>query len=113
VQASSVRLVRARKGCFLSAHLKSSRNLQVHRASVVGGKTTFMAPYKRTLFWQHGWDIAAVALVLFVNLFGLFYGLARLVFLKNTGVKLHHLDRQLSTRDAVLFGLTGRTDDNR
>jgi hypothetical protein len=77
----------------------------------VAGETTFLAPYKRMLFWEHGWDIAAVAVVVLVNLFGLFYGLARLIFLKNTGVKLHHLDRQLSTRDAVVLGVIGRVDD--
>ena len=44
--------------------------------------------------------------MLFVNLFALFYGLARLIFLKNTGVKLHHLDRQFATRDTVLSDLS-------
>jgi hypothetical protein len=50
-------------------------------------------------------------LVVFVNLFALFYGIARLVFLKDTGVKLHHLDRQLATRDTVLTDLTRRIEE--
>jgi len=38
-------------------------------------------------------------------------GIARLVFLKDTGVKLHHLDRQLATRDTVLADLTRRIEE--
>jgi hypothetical protein len=41
----------------------------------------------------------------------LFYGIGRLVFLKDTGVKLHHLDRQLATRDTVLADLTRRINE--
>lgn len=73
--------------------------------------TTFLAPYKRTIVHEHGFYIAGFLLVLFLNLFALFYGLARLLFLKDTGVKLHHLDRQLTTRDTVLTDLTRRIED--
>jgi hypothetical protein len=74
----------------------------------VGGELTYLAPYKRLLFRDHGLQIGLFLLVLFVNLFALFYGLARLLFLKDTGVKLHHLDRQLATRDTVLLDLSNR-----
>ena len=77
----------------------------------VGGETTFLAPYKRLLIRDHGVQIGLFILVAFVNLFALFYGLARLVFLKDTGVKLHHLDRQLTTRDTVLADLTRRIEE--
>jgi hypothetical protein len=56
----------------------------------VGGEMTFLAPYKRLLLREHGVQIGVFLLVVFVNLFALFYGIARLVFLKDTGVKLHH-----------------------
>ena len=56
-------------------------------------------------------QIGLFILVVFVNLFALFYGLARLIFLKDTGVKLHHLDRQLTTRDTVLADLTLRIEE--
>ena len=56
-------------------------------------------------------QIGLFILVVFVNLFALFYGLARLIFLKDTGVKLHHLDRQLTTRDTVLADLTRRIEE--
>jgi hypothetical protein len=39
------------------------------------------------------------AAVLSVNLFGLALGLGRRFFLKNTGRKLSHLDRQFNVRD--------------
>jgi hypothetical protein len=77
----------------------------------IAAETTYLAPYKRALFRDHAIDIAIVLLVLFVNLFALFYGFARLLFLKDTGVKLHHLDRQLTTRDTVLTDLTRRIED--
>jgi hypothetical protein len=63
------------------------------------------------LIREHGVHIGLFLLVVFVNLFALFYGFARLVFLKDTGVKLHHLDRQLATRDTVLADLTRRIQE--
>ena len=77
----------------------------------VGGETTFLAPYKRLLFTQYGVQIGLFVLVVFVNLFAAFYGLSRVLFLKDTGVKLRHLDRQLTTRDTVLSELTDRLED--
>ena len=77
----------------------------------VGGETTFLAPYKRLLFTQYGVQIGLFLLVIFVNLFAMFYGLSRVLFLKDTGVKLRHLDRQLTTRDTVLAELSERLED--
>ena len=77
----------------------------------VAGETTFLVPYKRELFRVHGIHIGLFLLAVFVNLFAAFYGLSRLLFLKDTGVKLRHLDRQLATRDTVLSELTDRLED--
>ena len=77
----------------------------------VGGETTFLAPYKRLLFTQYGVQIGLFLMVVFVNLFAMFYGLSRVLFLKDTGVKLRHLDRQLTTRDTVLAELSERLED--
>lgn len=77
----------------------------------VAGETTFLVPYKRELFRAHGIHIGLFLLVVFVNLFALCYGVARVLFLKDTGHKLHHLDRQLATRDTVLADLTDRLED--
>ena len=77
----------------------------------VGGETTFLAPYKRLLFTEYDVQVGLFLLVLFINLFAACYGVARVLFLKDTGVKLQHLDRQLATRDTVLADLTQRLED--
>ena len=71
-------------------------------AAWLAGELAFLAPYKRTLFRQHGWFIAGLALVVFFNLCALYYSVARWLFLRDTGRKLLHLDRQLGTSDAAL-----------
>lgn len=77
----------------------------------VAGETTFLAPYKRLLFTECGVQIGVFLLVVFVNLFAACYGIARLLFLRDTGHKLHHLDRQLVTRDTVLADLSRRLEE--
>ncbi len=77
----------------------------------VGGETTFLTPYKRSLFTEYGVHIGLFVLVLFVNLFASCYAVARLLFLRDTGHKLHHLDRQLASRDTVLADLTDRLEE--
>jgi hypothetical protein len=74
-------------------------------AAWLAGELSFLAPYKATLFGRHGWLIGGVALVLFFNLCALYYSVARWLFLRDTGRKLLHLDRQLGTSDAALEDL--------
>lgn len=71
-------------------------------AAWLAGELSFLAPHKATLFRRHGWLIGGVALVLFFNLCALYYSAARWLFLRDTGRKLLHLDRQLGTSDAAL-----------
>ncbi|MGE3335732.1 MAG: hypothetical protein AB7I36_18965 [Rhodospirillaceae bacterium] len=75
------------------------------------GETAFLAPYKRLLFTEYGVQIGVFLLVVFINLFAACYGIGRWLFLKDTGHKLHHLDRQLVTRDTVLADLSRRMED--
>jgi hypothetical protein len=77
----------------------------------IAGETTFLTPYKRSLFTEYGIHIGTFVLVVFVNLFAGCYAIGRLLFLRDTGHKLHHLDRQLSTRDTVLADLTDRLEE--
>src|SRR5216117_1848508 len=56
----------------------------------------FMARYKAALFHAYGDSVLIFAAVLAVNLFGLTLALGRRFFLKNTGRKLSHLDRQFN-----------------
>ena len=72
------------------------------------GQIDFLAPHKRLIFGQHLWLIVGVAVVLFVNLFAAAYVLTRGLFLKDTGRKLAHVDRQLGTADTVARDLSER-----
>lgn len=71
----------------------------------LAGELSFLAPYKATLFRRHGWFIGGFTLVLFFNLCALYYSVARWLFLRDSGRKLLHLDRQLGTSDAALEDL--------
>jgi len=70
----------------------------------------FLAPYKRLIFGQHLWLIVGAAVIIFVNFFALAYSLARAVFLKDTGRKLAHVERQLQTPDSVVRDLSDRLE---
>ncbi len=69
--------------------------------SWLAGELTFLAPYKATLFRRHAAVLGGGTLLLFLNLFALFYGISRWIFLRDAGRKLTHLDRQLGTADGV------------
>jgi hypothetical protein len=71
-------------------------------AAWLAGELTFLAPYKGFLFRRHGVVIGVGALLLFLNLCAIYYSVARWLFLRDTGRKLLHLDRQLATRDSAL-----------
>jgi hypothetical protein len=54
----------------------------------------FMAPYKAVLFHAYGRTLLVAVTVLFLNVFGAALAINRKFFLKDTGRKLTHLDRQ-------------------
>ena len=58
----------------------------------------FMAPYKSVLFHEYGTTILIATTVLFINVFGAALLIQRKFFLKDTGRKLSHLDRQFQVR---------------
>jgi len=74
-------------------------------AGSLAGELRFLAPYKTVLFREHAALIGWAALILFLNLTATYYSVARWLFLRDTGRKLLHLDRQLATGDAVLDDL--------
>jgi len=57
----------------------------------------FMARYKSLLFEAYGTTILACASILFFNVFAAAFALQRRFFLKDTGRKLSHLDKQFQT----------------
>ena len=60
----------------------------------------FMARYKVVLYHAYGTTILIFLVVLFVNLFGAALAISRRFFLKNTGRKLSHLDKQFNVSHA-------------
>jgi hypothetical protein len=72
------------------------------------GAVEFLAPYKRVIFAQYLWVIVGAGVVIFVNLFALAYALNRSLFLKDTGRKLAHVERQLGTGDTIARDLSDR-----
>ncbi|MCL4849371.1 MAG: hypothetical protein KJ066_22695 [Acidobacteria bacterium] len=71
-------------------------------AAWLAGELSFLAPYKGFLFRRHAGVIGGGALLVFLNLCALYYTVARWLFLRDTGRKLLHLDRQLATNDSAL-----------
>ena len=62
----------------------------------------FLVPYKALLFHEYGTLILLFAGVLSLNLFALLLAINRRFFLKDTGRKLSHLDKQLHVGDGEL-----------
>ena len=56
---------------------------------------SFLVPYKIVLLHEYGRTVFVYVAVLFLNLFAATFTLIRKFFLKDTGRKLFHLDKQL------------------
>jgi hypothetical protein len=76
----------------------------------LAGELSFLAPYKGMLFRRHGWPIGGSVLLLFLNLCAVYYTVSRWLFLRDTGRKLLHIDRQLGTPDGLLDDIDPRLD---
>ena len=59
------------------------------------GELKFFIPFKTVLFHEYGTAILVYLATLFLNLFAAAFVLNRKFFLKDTGRKLSHLDKQL------------------
>ena len=62
----------------------------------LGNELRFLIPYRFLLLHQYGAAILLSITVLFVNLTGAFFTFGRRFFLKDTGRKLAHFDRELN-----------------
>lgn len=71
----------------------------------------FLIPYRHVLFMKYGSAIAGFAAVLFVNIFAAVYMICRSLFLKDTGRKLAHLEKQLRTGDPLAEELSRRLNE--
>jgi hypothetical protein len=68
----------------------------------------FLIPYRHVILIKYGWHLAAFAAALFINLFAAIYAVIRKLFLKDTGRKLAHLEKQLRTGQSVSEELSER-----
>ena|SRR5437667_2710770 len=62
----------------------------------LGNELRFLIPYRFLLVHQYGAVLLLSVTVLFLNLTGAFFTFARRFFLKDTGRKLAHFDRELN-----------------
>lgn len=60
------------------------------------GELKFLIPYRRILVHQYGGVILAWTAVLFTNVLAAVYAVQRKFFLKDTGRKLTHVDKQVA-----------------
>jgi hypothetical protein len=62
----------------------------------------FLIPYKAVLFRNYWLPISVYGLLFFLNLVAGFFALIRKFFLKDTGRKLLHLDRQFEAGETEI-----------
>jgi hypothetical protein len=74
----------------------------------LAGEVSFLAPFRAVLFRNYGHYILGGVVLLFFNAFGLYYGLVRWLFLRDTGRKLTHVDRQLDETNGLQTQLLSR-----
>ena len=67
-----------------------------------------LAHYRSLIFHRYGVEIGCFAALVFLNLLGAVYSLNRRFFLRDTGRKLSHLDRQLRSRESISHELSRR-----
>ncbi|MCU1262129.1 MAG: hypothetical protein JWO80_5014 [Bryobacterales bacterium] len=74
----------------------------------VMGELTFLSPYRGFILHRYGAIIGWFALLAFVNLFAGILAVNRKLFLKDTGRKLAHVEKQLRTGSSISEELSER-----
>ena len=69
---------------------------------VVMGDLAYLAPYRDHFLTRYGILAAILGAALFANIFAAFFTLNRKFFLKDTGRRLSHLDKQIKTHQSEL-----------
>jgi len=75
-------------------------------ALVLLGECRFLIPYRALLVHTYGRTILVFSAVLFLNVFAGVYLACRKLFLKDTGRKLVHLEKQLRSGPSILDELS-------
>jgi hypothetical protein len=66
------------------------------------GELRFLVPYRLYIAHHYGGAILLWGVITFVNVFAAVYALQRKLFLKDTGRKLSHIDKQVMTGGSPL-----------
>ena len=74
----------------------------------VAGQLSFLAPFKHLILREYLGVILGALAIVFINLFAVFYLMTRALFLKDTGRKLAHVEKQLRTGDSIVHDLSAR-----
>jgi len=61
----------------------------------------FLIPYRRLLVVKYAGALMIFAAALFLNLFAAFYLICRKLFLKDTGRKLAHIEKQVRSGSSI------------
>jgi hypothetical protein len=72
---------------------------------------SFLIPYRQFLIQSYASTIGLFASALFLNLFAAIYMIGRQLFLKDTGRKLAHIEKQLRTGASISQELSERLDE--
>ena len=72
------------------------------------GECSFLIPYRHLIVAQYGTTIAGFTALLFLNVFAAMYVLGRKLFLKDTGRKLAHVEKQLRSGESISDELSKR-----
>jgi hypothetical protein len=71
----------------------------------------FLIPYRAALVHVYGPALGLWAAVAFVNIFAACYAVSRVVFLKDSGQKLAHLEKQLRSGASLSDELARRLEE--
>ena len=77
-------------------------------SSLLLEQLSFLIPYRRFIVTNYLWEMIGALVLVFLNLFALFYAINRRLFLKDTGRKLAHVEQQLRTPDTIVRDLSER-----
>lgn len=72
---------------------------------------SFLAQYRDFILNRYNSPILAFGVLLFLNLTALAYMINRKIFLKDTGMKLAHVEKQLRTGSTISAELTDRLEE--
>jgi len=75
------------------------------------GELAFLAPYRAAILHGYAAAISAFVGLFTVNLFGVILAVNRRLFLRDTGKKLAHVEKQLRTGSSISDELTERLSE--